>query len=264
MAPMSSDLQHYPPNSAYGTGVYRRRITFTRRADGIDLALLDDYHDMGVTLTVDGYTITDAAARMDRFPKTSCPGAIAALRALIGRPVTALALSAAERGEQCTHLVELARLGLGRLTRDEGSGIVEIALTDRDSSGEQRLALHRDGKPALAWVLQDETLVDPAEHRGQSLFGGFIRWVQAALPPEEADLWRMSQMAVFVARGRAYVVDSDRPRRVAEEPARFAACFSYSSPSFETAFDNTGYVRDFSGGLPPTRHAASEPANQGA
>ena len=74
----------------------------------------------------------------------------------------------------------------------------------------------------------------------------------------------MAQMAVFVARGRAYMVDSDRPRRVAEEPSRFGACFSYSGASFETAVDNTGYVRDFSGGLPPMRHAASEPANQGA
>lgn len=261
---MSDNLQHYPPNPAYGTGIYRRRITFTRRTDGIDVALLDDFHDMGVTLTVDGYAITDAAARMDRFPKTSCPGAIAALHALIGRPVTALALSAAERGGQCTHLVELARLGLSRLARDEGNGIVEIALTDRDASGEQRLVLHQDGKPALAWVLRDEALVEPAEHRGQSLFGGFVRWVHAALPPEEADLWRMAQMAVFVARGRAYVVDSDRPRRVSEEPARFGACFSYSGASFDSALDNTGYVRDFSGGLPPTQHAAPEPANQGA
>lgn len=261
---MSGNLQHYPPNPAYGTGVYRRRITFTRRADGIDVALLDDYHDMGVALTVDGQVITDAAARMDRFPKTSCPGAIAALRTLIGRPTTALALSAEDRGGQCTHLVELARLGLSRLVRNEGSGIVEIALADRDGLGEQRLALHQDGKPALAWVLRDETLVEPAEHRGQGLFGGFIRWVHAALPPEEADLWRMAQMAVFVARGRAYAVDSDKPRRVAEEPSRFGACYSYSGTSFETAFDNTGYVRDFSGGLPPMRHAALEPANLGA
>ncbi|WP_421837591.1 DUF2889 domain-containing protein [Novosphingobium sp.] len=261
---MSGNLQHYSPNPAYGAGVYRRRITFKRRANGIDVALLDDYHDMGVALTVDGQVITDAAARMDRFPKTSCPGAIDALRALIGRPVAVLALSAAERGGQCTHLVELARLGLCRLVRNEGSGVVEIALTDRDAAGEQRLALHQEGKPALAWVLRDETIAEPAEHRGKGLFGGFIRWVHASFPPEEADLWRMAQMAVFVARGRAYMVDSDRPRRVAEEPSRFGACFSYSGASFETAFDNTGYVRDFSGGLPPMRHAASEPANQGA
>lgn len=261
---MSGNLQHYPPNPAYGTGVYRRRITFTRRADGIDVALLDDYHDMGVALTVDGQVITDAAARMDRFPKTSCPGAITALRALIGRPVATLALSSAERGGQCTHLVELARLGLSRLVRDEGSGVVEIALTDRDASGEQRLMLHQDGKPVLAWVLRDETIAEPTEHRGKGLFGGFIRWVHASFPTEEADLWRMAQMAVFVARGRAYVVDSHSPRRVAEEPSRYGACFSYSGARFETAFDNTGYVRDFSGGLPPLRHAAPEPAKQGA
>ncbi|MEI6640886.1 MAG: DUF2889 domain-containing protein [Novosphingobium sp.] len=261
---MSANLIHYPPNPAYGTGVYRRRITFTRRADGIDVALLDDYHDMVVSLTVDGHAITNAAARMDRFPKTSCPGAVAALRALIGRPLATLALSAEERGGQCTHLVELARLGLNWLAQHEHSGIVEIALTDRDASGEQRLVLHVHGKPVLAWVLRDEIIVEPADHRGQVLFGGFIRWVQAAIPPDEADLWRMAQMAVFVARGRAYLVDSQSPRRVAEEPSRFGACFSYSGAAFETAHDNTGYVRDFSGGLPPMRYAAPELANQGA
>ena len=68
---MSANLGHYPPNPAYGTGVYRRRMIFSRRADGIDVALLDDYHDMAVALTVVDGVIADIAARMDRFPKTT-------------------------------------------------------------------------------------------------------------------------------------------------------------------------------------------------
>jgi hypothetical protein len=263
---MSSNLIHYPPNPAYGTGCYRRRIIFLRRTDGIDVALLDDYHDMGVALTVDDGLIVDVAAHMDRFPKTSCPGAVAALRMLIGRSASAsaAALSAEERGGQCTHLVELARLGLTRLVRGEPSGIAEIALTDRDEAGRQQLTLELDGKLARVWVLQDEAILEPDTYRGRSLFGGFIRWVDAQFPPEEADLWRMAQMAAFVARGRAYVVDGNVPRRVADEPSRHGACHSFSGAAFETAYDNTGYVRDMSSGLPPLREIARSRAKEGA
>ena len=255
---MSANLIHYPLNPAYGTGCYRRRLTFVCRADGIDVALLDDYHDMGVALTVDGGRILDVAARMDRFPKRSCPGAVGALRTLIGRSASAsaAALTAPERGGQCTHLVELARLGLAWLVQGKGSGTVEIALTDRDADGVQHLALALDGAPALKWVLEQESIVEPAKYRGQSLFGGFTRWAEAELPPGEVDPWRMAQMAVFVARGRAYIVDGPEPRRVAEEPSRHGACYSFSGAAFETAYDNTGYVRDMSNGLPPPRELA--------
>lgn len=253
---MSANLVHYPPNPAYGTGCYRRRITFCRRADGINVGLLDDFHDMAVALTVDDGRIVDVAAHMDRFPKTSCPGAVTALRGLTGRSASAgaMALTAPERGGQCTHLVELARLGLAWMTQGYDSGTVEIALTDRDADGVQHLALELDGKPALTWVLEHESITEPADHRGQSLFGGFTRWVEATLPPGEADLWRMAQMAVFVARGRAYIVDGPQPRQVSQEPARQGACYSFSGTAFETAYDNTGYVRDMSNGLPPAAH----------
>jgi hypothetical protein len=261
---VSANLLHYPPNPAYGTGIYRRRITFLRQADGIDVALFDDYHDMGVALTIYDGVIVNVAARMDRFPKTSCPGAVTALYSLNGLPAAALALSAEERSGQCTHLVELARLGLSWLARGEESGMVEVSLTDRDATGHQHLTLDLNGEPALVWVLQNEAIVEPAEHRGQSLFGGFIRWVHEQFPPGEADLWRMAQMAVFVARGRAYIVDGPVPRRVADEPSRHGACYSFSGAQFETAYDNTGYVRDMSKGLPPLREYARHLANEGA
>ena len=132
-------------------------------------------------------------------------------------------------------------------------------MTDRDAEGVQHLALDLDGERALVWILKDEAIVDPAEYRGQSLFGGFTRWAEAALPPGEADLWRMAQMAVFVARGRAYIVDGSEPRRVADEPWRKGACYSFSGAAFETAYDNTDYVRDMSRGLPPTPPASQKP-----
>ncbi|MFM6832505.1 MAG: DUF2889 domain-containing protein [Novosphingobium sp.] len=263
---MSANLGHYPPNPAYGSGTFRRRISFSAWGNGIQVSVLDDFHDMSVALLVEGGVIADVHARMDRFPKTSCPGATAALGRLRGMAAdgTPPSLTADERGGQCTHLVDLARLGLAWMARGERAQTVEVALTDRDAARHQRLTIEVDGALALAWVLHDEVIAEPVEHCGQSLFGGFTRWVQDRFSPAEADLWRIAQMAVFVARGRAYIVDGPQPRRVSEEPARQGACYSFSGAAFETAFDNTGYVRDMSEGFPPSFKAAQENIKRGA
>jgi hypothetical protein len=47
-------------------------------------SVLDNFHDMAVALTVTDGLITSVEASMNRFPKTTCPGAVAALAALRG------------------------------------------------------------------------------------------------------------------------------------------------------------------------------------
>ncbi len=263
---MSANLGHYPPNPAYGSGIFRRRISFSSWGNGIQVSVLDDFHEMSVALFVEDGVIADVIARMDRFPKTSCPGATAALATLRGMPAdgTPPSLTRDERGGQCTHLVDLARLGLSWMARGDRAQTVEVSLTDRDAARHQRLEVVVDGALALEWVLHDEVIAEPPEHCRQSLFGGFTRWVQDEFAPAEADLWRIAQMAVFVARGRAYIVDGPQPRRVSEEPARQGACYSFSGAAFETAYDNTGYVRDISEGFPPPYKAAQENIKRGA
>lgn len=262
---MSANLVHYPPNPAYGSGIFRRRISFSSWGNGIQVSVLDDFHEMSVALFVERGVIVDVIACMDRFPKTSCPGATAALAKLRGIPAdgTPPSLTSDERGGQCTHLVDLARLGLSWMARGDSRQTVEVSLSDRDDARHQRLEVIVDGALALAWVLHDEVIAEPSEHGGQSLFGGFTRWAQDKFPPAEADVWRIAQMAVFVARGRAYIVDGPQPRRVSEEPARQGACYSFSGAAFDTAYDNTGYVRDMTGGLPAPHKALQENIKRG-
>ncbi len=257
---MSANLGHYPLNPAYGSGTFRRRVSFSSWGNGIQVSLLDDFHEMSVALFVEDSVIVDAIARMDRFPKTSCPGATAALRFLRGTSAdgTPPSLTLDERGGQCTHLVDLARLGLSWMARGGRAQTVEVALSDRDEARQQRLTVEVNGAPALQWLLHDEVITEPLEHCGQRLFGGFTRWVEDQFLPAEADLWRIAQMSVFVARGRAYIVDGPQPHRVSEEPARQGACYSFSGAAFETAYDSTGYVRDMSDGLPSPYKAAQE------
>jgi hypothetical protein len=249
---MPAILGHYRPNPDYGAGVFRRRIVRSAQAVRASAALLDDFHDMTVALTIRDGIIADARGQMTRYPKTTCPGAAAAVSGLRGGTVID-AVRLCDRASHCTHLLDLARLALSWHAQARGEQVIEIALTDRDAQRNQDLHLLVDGAPALSLALRDEAIVQPAVHRGRGLFGGFGRWVAATFAPDDADLWRMAQMAVFVGRGRACIVDGPDAHRVAEEPAREGACFSFSGTAFAIGRDNVGYVRDWSKGLPPVR-----------
>ena len=232
-----------------------------RKGDRLSAALLDDFHTMDIALTLAGDTIVEVAAHMDRFPRTTCPGAVGTLQAALrGRRIDdrSAQIRGVDRGEQCTHLIDLAAVALSWGGRDGATQIIEVALTDRDAEHRQNLHMTVDGVPALACEFQDETILAPEAHRGRKLFGGFARWVDETFTRAEGRLWLVAQISVFVGTGRAYIVDSPVPRRSSAEPARRGACFSYSGEAFDTAFDNIGYVRDHSGGLPPVPASARE------
>lgn len=251
---MVRTLEHYPSNPAYGSGTFRRRIVLSRQGAQLSAALLDDFHQMELTLSVADGVVADVTGQMERFPKTTCPGAVgAAQAALRGMPTTGRAtlIRGVDRGAQCTHLIDLAMLMLSWHGEDEARQVIEVALTDRDANGMQDLRITVDGAPALELELQRATIVSPAAHRGRSLFGGFARWADETFPPEQARLWLVAQIAVFVSEGRAYIVDGPNPRAAWSEPSRKGACFSYSDPSFGVGTDNVGYVRDMTAGLPP-------------
>ncbi len=72
----------------------------------------DPIHDMSLRLTLDSnYLIRDAAATMTQTPYTICPGALTAMRELIGLRICAGWLAEVRkrltRQECCTHLFEL-------------------------------------------------------------------------------------------------------------------------------------------------------------
>lgn len=208
---------------------------------------------MEVILSHDGATVTGTEAKMHRFPKTTCPRAIEALHQLRGFPLASdrkLLFDQIDRGSQCTHLLDMAALLLSAMARGLQKQVAEIAVTDRDRWSRQQVIIEVGGVCALDLKLCDETLTEPVAFSGRKLFGGYARWVEERFGRSEADLWHMAQMAVFVARGRAYVVDGPHPRNVRDEPMRAGACHSFSEPAFSIGHDNIGYVRDHTRGLP--------------
>ena len=262
---MARNLNHYPANPSYGSGTFRRRFTLSREGERRTVALLDDYHTMSASLTLGDGVVIDVSASMERFPKTTCPGAATALEALRGTPVSSHSalLRGVDRGGHCTHLIDMAGILLYWPLADGETRVIEVAVSDRDKQQRQQLHITVDGAEALHWELRDDAIETPAAYRGRKLFGGYARWVEENFPPQEASLWLIAQMAMFVAVGRAYIVDGPVPRASGLEVGRKGACFSYSDPAFAIAVDNVGYVRDHSAGLPPHKAGLAGEAPQG-
>lgn len=251
--PVIDKLSHYRRNPDYGSGIARRRIRLSDRAGVLTATLYDNFHEMIVEMRHDGESITGIAGAMPRFPKTTCPGAIGQLAQFVGARIAdgreGLARKVS-RSQHCTHLLDLAFLGLAMLQRGESERVFEVSVTDRDGVGRQEIAVSVDGTPALSFVTVGEVIEEPARWRNVALFGGFGRWASGNFAGLELDVWMVAQMAVLIAQGRAFLTDGQDPLPVSKGEHRRNACFSFSEPQFSQAWDCIGVVRDLTRGLP--------------
>jgi hypothetical protein len=249
----SRRLASYLPNPKYGEGILRRRITFAADGQSMVVTLFDSFHDMLMRIDHDGERITAIQAEMSRYPKTTCPGAVAMLDQLLGCEIAQgrnAVVGRFSRFPHCTHLFDLVTWGISALQRGVTEQCVELSLTDRDNDERQQLDLSVDGTLALQLLLENEKILEPRIYASRSLFGGFTAWADAEFEGLERDLWQMAQMAVFISHGLAYIVDGPEQQPASLEPSRKGACFSYSDPSFAVARNMVGYVQDLTAGLP--------------
>ncbi|WP_374413874.1 DUF2889 domain-containing protein [Novosphingobium colocasiae] len=246
-----------PLNPDYGSGTFRRRLTYRVKAGPggatARMHLLDVFHDMQVVIRVEAGRVAAVDGAMARHPNTTCPGAIAALQDLVGLPLIGAAqtLRQAAMSRHCTHLRDAASWVLGALERGEPDFITEFAVTDADAADRQHLTMTTNGVVRLALDLEAMVITAPAALAGRAMFGGFGRWVDATYAGREADDWRMTQIAFFVARGRRWRVDGDPGIAVGVEHSREGVCHAFTRPSFPDALSIVGFTRDFSAGLPP-------------
>lgn len=246
-------LAHYRRNPDYGQGITRRRVHL-HDADGVVTAsLFDNYHDMKIRLHHDGERVLSFDGGMNRYPKTTCPGALAQLSVLTG----ALLVEGgeglrrrADRSQHCTHLLDLAMLGLSMLSRGEQERLFEIAVTDRDAQGRQSIEVTVDGTPHLALILQNEVVQEPREWQGCALFGGFRRWASERFDGLDLDAWTLVQMTVLIAQARPYITDGPEQLPTSVGQHRRGACFTFSEPQLSVGRDIVGTVLNLTAGLP--------------
>lgn len=250
-APATSDprlAKMGPLNPDYGKGCYRRLIHLDARRDGVlEAALEDDAHAFAVSLRHDGRVVLDLQARAERFPLTTCPGAVEPLRALRGALLgaTPAELNAhTDPSANCTHLHDLALLAIGHALRAEREWRYTITIPDA-IKGRTRPVLRCNGRELLAWEVYNGVIEADAPYAGQTLLGGFTRWARAALEPDALAHSLMLQRGFYVSMSRLFDMDKASYRSAAEHPMPAGVCYSYSPERVAQAFDLPGNRRDF-------------------
>jgi len=246
-------LKHvFPLNPDYGRGVYRRRVRLVNETGRTLASVLDDYHDMRCTVEHDATHVTAIACDILRAPYTTCSLADAAVRELIGWPL-AVARSelygSGRAGHNCTHLFDIVAMAMAFASLPVHERTLELVVPDEREDGSMVEAFV-DSASVHRWQVKDETILVPQAFQGRGLFRGFIAWAEATFTEVALDAALALQKAVFVARGRRYIVDAGDDRAaVREQPERLGACFTFSEPHFSVARSIPGYVRNFTSGV---------------
>ena len=242
-----------PMRPDYGRGSYRRCIVLETVGDGVRGELADDFHHFAVTVEHDGRAVTAARGEGIRVPWTTCPGAIPALRALVGAPLSDSFLETlryADPRAQCTHLYDLACLAVchARRAQEGGAGRrrYDVTLPDRRSGG-SRPTLLRDGELVLDWQILGSEIAEatPEVFAGLSLGGTpFHRFVMRELDADLAEAALVMRRAIFIGLGRRYAFDGMSEARMFA-PVVGAACHTFDEARVGEAKRVLGTVRDF-------------------
>jgi hypothetical protein len=232
----------------HGTGVYRRRIRIETVAPGVVVAELeDDYHHFRCTVHHDGRVVTACEGEAVRYPWGTCPGATSLVGQLAGMPLAPNSTAVgghADVGEQCTHLFDLAGLGVAHAWAGRERREYAIDVPDRLGTSITLPVMARDGTEILAWTVDGDVIVAPEAFAGHSLRSGFMAWAESALDTDTAEAAIALRRATMISWGRAVGLDDVR---VAAElsPALKGRCHTFSDAHVEQAVRMTGSTLDF-------------------
>jgi hypothetical protein len=251
---MSAERERSAPIVAIGRpdGPYRRRIRLRRLGDDVVWGgLEDDFHHFEVTLRHDEARVTGIEMRAVRWPWATCPDAGRNLQQLVGMELSDRCTAVARVADphwQCTHQFDLAGLCITHARR--GSEVrqydvelpppIERVIVPR---------LWRDGELVLSFEIatgrfMTRELIGPERFKDAPWKGGFLKWADSHLPPEEAESAIVLRRACDIGMGRGMDLEAID---VAEELAGImtGVCYSMQPEIMPVAFRNRGSIRDF-------------------
>ncbi len=232
-------------------GPYRRRIRTVAVDPGVvEGALEDDFHHFEVTLRHDGERVTGVEVRSRRWPWATCPDAATHLRPLMGMPLsprcTAVAAVADPR-MNCTHQFDLAGLCVSHAARGAERRQYDVEVPPWiDGLTEPRL--WRDGDPVLEWTLSAKggrrRLVASPPFDEAPWRGGFFRWADEHLGPDDAEAAIVLRRACEIGMGRGMDLEAfDSADELG--PVMGPVCYTMQPSVTPVAFRNRGSIRDF-------------------
>jgi hypothetical protein len=229
---------------------YRRRIVVTTVEPGVVVTdLEDDFHHFLITLRHDGQHVESVHAESERWPWSTCPAAAEPLRKLAQMPLDRRFTGAGawtDPKQNCTHQFDAACYAITHAAAGRDRRVYDIEVPVRDAlTGATRVRLWVDGTLDLVWDISWQGLVSPEPPLDAAPWkGGFMRWADRTLDPEEAERAITLRRGCDIGMGRGMDLDAVP---VADQLPQFMAgvCHTMQPGVVEVALRHVGSIRDF-------------------
>lgn len=237
----------------WGKGVTRRAIGIAPDRQKVAISLADHSHSMACTIHHDGVVVTGIDADFRRYTLNHCPAAVMPLRELIGQPLglsTADFFAGGRARRNCTHMLDMAWLGMRHAIRSDDMLLYEIEVPD-SLTGHFEARLMRNGTDVMAWTIEQGMIVAPERFAGKSLWQGFLRWAtrEAALSEEDLEHALVLHKGVFMTGSRRAELPTG-PINERNKHVLKGACFGYAETRIDEAIGNKGMFHDFTDDRP--------------
>jgi hypothetical protein len=229
--PTAQKLAHSPP--------FRRIITLSCEAGRVISRVCDNVHDFTVIVWHDGLAVTGIAAHSDRVPWVTCPLAAGQLQRVVGMALEGRASAVVDQSQQCTHMLDLAKLAVRHALRD-GQRTYSVAIDAVGAHSECVASITRDGSELFTWRIAGGVVESPGPFLAHNA-GGRAAWpaaVQRDSDLQEAALILRRSFLVFVGRGMA----TAQVREAVELGHMKGACFSFQPEQIDKAVRPRDFV----------------------
>lgn len=192
----------------------RRAIDLRASEDRVIGWLEDDFHHFGIEVQHDGQNVVAINGQAARFPRDTCPGAVAVLQELVGTPLDRRSTALGQYTNMrlhCTHLYDLLGLALAHAASGRARRRYDAVVPDRlppERLGEEARfggmtypKLYRDGRLVMSWQVEGNQIIGPEDYAGVSLGRGFRAWTEA-LELDEGEAAHILRRATLIAMGR--------------------------------------------------------------
>jgi len=218
-------------------GPYQRRTQLIAQAGSVRARLEDNVHDFEVAVIHDGRKVLSVDGLVRRYPWTTCPFAVDRLRMLVGLDLAAPA--SVDQTEQCTHMLDLAKLAIAHAHRT-GDRLYDVRVVPDASADACHAVLYRDGRKLLDWRVVGRQVVAGVPFEGH-LVNGRAEWPPEVLDqPELREAALILRRSLLVYRGRPKA--PDRAHRASDLKHMSGACFSFQPSRSALAVRPAGFM----------------------